>query len=239
MRKNSEKGFSLTESTLALALFLIVVLASLEFFGFTRSIFLKLKDKEETREAALSALDKMRVDLLAGGSGLLEPIELGLLEGISQEEDTLVILSKDKDLSPINDLLEGQTRIRLQSTRKVKKGRRICIFDRVKGELQSISRVDKKSIILSSPLKSSFLKEKTQVLLTKKISLFLDEDKQILRRRTNSSPAQPLLEDAASFDFNYEKASGLVRLALSLESNKEKIHEISVFPKNAALAFRR
>jgi len=59
MGKNSEKGFSLMESTLALALFLIVVLASLEFFGFTRNLFLKLKDKEETREAALSALDKM------------------------------------------------------------------------------------------------------------------------------------------------------------------------------------
>jgi len=44
MRKNSEKGFSLMESTLALTLFLIVVLASLEFFGFTRNIFLKLKD---------------------------------------------------------------------------------------------------------------------------------------------------------------------------------------------------
>jgi hypothetical protein len=239
MRKNSEKGFSLMESTLALALFLIVVLASLEFFGFTRSIFLKLKDKEETREAALAALDKMKADLLAGGSGLLEPIMLGLLEGITQEEGSLVILSKEKDLSPINDLLEGQTRIRLQSTTKVKKGREICIFDRTKGEVKSISRVSKKSIILSSPLGFSFLKEKTHVCLLKKISLFIDKDKQILRRRANSSPAQPLLEDAASFGFSFEKSSVLVRLHLALESNKEKIHEISVFPKNAALAFRR
>ncbi|NIO49355.1 MAG: prepilin-type N-terminal cleavage/methylation domain-containing protein, partial [Candidatus Aminicenantes bacterium] len=53
MRGNSEKGFSLMESTLALALFLIVVLASLEFFRFSRSLFLKLKTKEETKEAAL------------------------------------------------------------------------------------------------------------------------------------------------------------------------------------------
>jgi type II secretory pathway pseudopilin PulG len=239
MRINSEKGFSLMESTLALALFLIVILASLEFFGFTRNLFLKLKDKEETREAALSALDKMRVDLLAGGSGLLVPIELGLLEGIIQEEETLVILSKEKDLSPINGLLEGQTRIRLQSTQKVKKGREICIFDSHKGEVKSLSRVDKKSIVLSSPLKYSFLKEKTQVCLLKKISLFLDRDKQTLRRKTNSSPAQPLLEDAILFCFSYEKASNLARLHLVLESNKEKKYEISVFPKNAALAFSR
>ena len=227
------------ESILALTLFLIVVLASLEFFGFTRTIFLKLKDKEETREAALSALDKMRVDLLAGGSGLLEPIKLGLLEGISQEEGTLVILSKENNLTPLNDLLEGQTRIRLQSTRDVKKGREICIFDRSKGEVKSISRVNKKSIILSSPLNFSFLKEKSQVLLLKKISLFLDKDKQILRRKTNSSPAQPLLEDAILFAFSYEKVSNMARLHLALTSNKEKKYEISVFPKNAALAFRR
>ena len=227
------------ESTLALALFLIVILASLEFFGFTRNLFLKLKDKEETREAALSALDKMRVDLLAGGSGLLVPIELGLLEGIIQEEETLVILSKEKDLSPINGLLEGQTRIRLQSTQKVKKGREICIFDSHKGEVKSLSRVDKKSIVLSSPLRYSFLKEKTQVCLLKKISLFLDRDKQTLRRKTNSSPAQPLLEDAILFGFSYEKASNLVRLHLALTSNKEKKYEIWVFPKNAALAFKR
>jgi len=239
MRENSEKGFSLMESILALTLFLIVVLASLEFFGFTRNIFLKLKDKEETREAALLALDKMRVDLLAGGSGLLEPIELGLLEGITQNEGTLVILSKEKNLTPLNDLLEGQTRIRLQSTRDVKKGREICIFDRSKGEVKSISRVTKKSIILSSPLNFSFLKEKSQILLLKKISLFLDKDKHILRRKTNSSPAQPLLEDAALFGFDFEEASVLVRLHLALESNKEKKYEISVFPKNAALAFRR
>lgn len=239
MRGNSEKGFSLMESTLALALFLIVVLASLEFFRFSRSLFLKLKTKEETKEAALSSLDKMRVDLLAGGSGLLEPIELGFLEGISQEEGTLVILSKEKNLSPLNDLLEGQTRIGLQSISEVKKGREICIFDSHKGEAKSISQVDKKSIVLSSPLKYSFLKEKTQVLLLKKISLFLDKDKKILRRKTNSSPAQPLLEDAASFAFSYEKATNLASLQLILRSNKEKKYEISVFPKNAALAIRR
>ena len=227
------------ESTLALALFLIVVLASLEFFGFTRGLFLKLKTNEETREAALSALDKMRVDLLAGGSGILEPIELGLLEGISQEEGTLVILSKEKNLSPLNDLLEGQTRIRLQSANELKKGREICIFDSHKGEVKSISNADKKSIVLSSPLNFSFLKEKTQVCLLKKISLFLDKDKKILRRKTNASPAQPLLEDAILFGFSYEKASNLVRLHLALTSNKEKKYEISVFPKNAALALRR
>jgi len=234
-----KKGFSLIESLLSLSLFLIMVLASLEFFGFTRGIFFKLKSKEETREAALSALDKMKTDLLAGGSGLLEPIQLGLLEGITQNESTLIILNKEKNLFILNDLFEGQTRIWLQSTYKIKKGREICIFDRSKGEVKSISRVDKKSIVLSSPLNFSFLKEKTCVFLLKKISLFLDKDKQILRRRVNSSPAQPLIEEVSLFGFDYEKSTNLARLRLALKLNMEKEYEISVFPKNEALALRR
>ena len=239
MREKSKKGFSLIESILTLSLFLVLVLASLEFFGFTRNLFLKLKNKEETKEAALSALDKMKTDLLAGGSGLLEPIQLGLLEGITQNESTLIILNKEKKLFILNDLVEGQTRIRLQSTYKVKRRREICIFDRSKGEVKSISRVEKKNIVLSSPLNSSFLKEKTCVFLLKKISLFLDKDKQILRRRVNSSPAQPLLEEVTLFGFIYDKATNLARLRLALKSNREKEYEISVFPKNAALAAPR
>lgn len=233
------KGFSLIESLLSLSLFLIIVLASLEFFGFTRNIFLKLKSKEETREAALSAMDKMKIDLLSGGSGLLEPIQLGLIEGISENNGALIIISKDKNLSHLNNLVTGQTRILLKSTYEVKRGREICIFDSLKGEIKSISSVDKKSIILSSPLNFSFLKEKTCVFLLRKISLFFDKDKQTIRRKVNSSPPQPLLEEATLFGFNYEKATNLARLRLALKPNREKEYEISVFPKNIALAITR
>ena len=234
-----EKGFSLIESVISLSIFLVIVLSSLEFFGFARNIFLKLKNKEETKEAVLSALDKMKIDLLHGGSGLLVPIQLGILEGIIRNEDTLIILSKEKSLSPPNDLLAGQTRILLESTYNVKKGMELCIFDSAKGEVKSISSVDKRSIVLSSPLDFSFLKEKTCVFLLKKISLFFDEDRQTLRRKVNSSPAQPLLEEVALFDFTYEKVVNLARLRLSLQSKKEKEYEISVFPKNTALATAR
>ena len=234
-----EKGFSLIESVISLSIFLVIVLSSLEFFGFARNIFLKLKNKEETKEAVLSALDKMKIDLLNGGSGLLVPIQLEILEGITRNEDTLIILSKEKNLSPLNDLLAGQTRILLESTYNVKKGMELCIFDSAKGKVKSISSVDKKSIVLSSPLDFSFLKEKTCVFLLKKISLFFDEDRQTLRRKVNSSPSQPLLEEAALFYFTYEKAVNLARLRLSLQSKKEKEYEISVFPKNTALATAR
>ncbi len=238
-REKTHKGFSLIESLISLSLFLIIVLISLELFGRTRDIFLKLKNNEDAREAALAALDKMSTDLLGGGSGLIDPIRLGILEGVSQNSGTLIILSKEKKLFCLDDLVERQTRIPLESTAELKKGRDICIFDSLSGEVKSISSVDKESIVISSPLNLSYIKDKVSIILVKKISLYLDEKKPVLRRKVNSSPAQPLLEETTFFGFDLDKATNLVRLRISLKSTKEKSYEISVFPKNTALATAR
>ncbi len=233
------KGFSLIESLISLSLFLIIVLTCFELFGITRDIFIKLKNNEEAREAALAALDKIRTDLLAGGSGLINPIRLGILEGVSQNSKRLVILSKEKDLFCLDNLVEGQTRIPLESTAELKKGREICLFDSQNGEVKSISRVDRESIVISSPLDLSYSMDKVSLILIKKISLYLDEKTPVLRRKVNSSPAQPLLEETTSFSFNLDRPSNLVKLSVSLKSTKEKSYEISVFPKNTALAISR
>ena len=235
-RLSSEAGVTLIESLLSLSLFLIIVLSSLEFFGFTRNLFFKLKIKQETKEAVLATLDKMRFDLLKAGLSLQQPIRLGVLDGITEIEDTLLIISKEKTFTPLGDLAAGQTIIQLSSTSKLKKGRKVCVFDSTKGEVKSISSVDKESIVLSSPLNFSSLKEETSVFLLREVSLFLDKNKHTLRRKVNTSPAQPLLEEVDVFDFHHEKASNLVRLSLSLTTNKEKVYEASVFPKNIALA---
>ena len=57
-----------------------------------------------------------------------------------------------------------------------------------------------------------------------------------MRRKVNASPAQPLLEDVASFEFEYSKDDNLVRLNLALKAEEEKKYETIVFPKNVAMA---
>ncbi len=237
-KKKAEKGLSLIEILISLTIFLIIVLASLEFFGFSRRLYLKLKTQEEEETAAFSALDRMKIDLLKGGAGLLEPIQLGLLEGIEKKNETLTILSKEKNLTLNTDLFESQTRIRLEGTDNLSRGREICIFDSSKGEVRSIASADNEGIVLSSPLNFSFQEEKTHIILMEKVSLFYDDAKKIIRRKANSSPSQPLLEEAALFDFDYEEAKNLARLRLALSSRREKTYEISVYPKNTALARR-
>ncbi|UCC40158.1 MAG: hypothetical protein JSV96_01495 [Candidatus Aminicenantes bacterium] len=236
IKASPEIGFSLIESLLSLSIFLIIVLSSLEFFGFTRDLFFKLKTKQETKEAALTALDKMRFDICEGGLGLQQPISLGVLDGITQSEDVLTIVSKEKNFALLDNLSAGQISIQLKSTSKLKKGRKVCVFDSTKGEIKSISSLEKEGIVLSASMNSPFLKEETSVFLLREVSLFLDKNQHTLRRKVNTSPAQPLLEEVSMFDFHHEKGTNLVRLSISLVINKEKEYETSVFPKNIALA---
>lgn len=188
---------------------------------------------------AFSALDKIKIDLLHGGLGLLEPASLGVLQGITWDSQSLIVLSREKTLILLEDLVAGQTKIILDTTEGLKQGREICLFDSNKGETKVINSVKKESIVLSSPLDFPYLKEQGSLFLLERISFFFDEEKQTLMRKTNSSPAQPLLEAVSSFDFEYEKATNLARLLLTLKSSKEKKYETSVFPKNTGLFFSR
>ena len=51
----------------------------------------------------------------------------------------------------------------------------------------------------------------------------------------NASPAQPLLEDVAAVDFQYDSSVNLAKAGLSLQNAKRRKYEISVFPKNIGL----
>jgi prepilin-type N-terminal cleavage/methylation domain-containing protein len=234
-----KRGFSLIESLIALSLFLILILLSSEFFGSARTLFLKLKAAEEESQGALAALEKMKIDLRHAGLGLLTPIKLGVLQGVTQTNRVLLIESSEKTLFILEDLVEGQTRISLESGEEARPGREVCIFDSNKGETKIISALEGNAIILSSPLHFSYQKEESSVCLLEKISLYLEQDNQVIRRKVNSSSPQPLLDDVIQFDLNYDQATNLAKLQFILKTNQEKKYEISFFPKNTGLALAR
>ena len=185
---------------------------------------------------AFAALDRMRQDVLNAGLGLTIPVQLGILQGVTRNEEELGVRSKEEGLIATANLMAGQSRIWLESVKNVKKGREICFFDGDKGECHLVSSVDQDSVVLESYLDFSYRLEEVDIILLRKISLFFDESSRILRRKVNASPAQPLLEEVASFNFDHSSQSNLVRLSLGLEENKEKNHEIFVFTKNTAMA---
>jgi type II secretory pathway pseudopilin PulG len=233
--KNSTAGFSLIESLLSLSLFLFILVSSFEFFISTRNHFFDLKDDQEVNQAAYATLDKIRLDLCESGRGLIAPQSNGLLESLKVNGDTLIIHSKDKDIPLSSDLVAGQTFIPLSSTAGIKKSQKLCIIDLEKGEVKTITAVNKQGIALSASLNSSYAMEDAAVILIRTVSFYLDTDRGILRRKVNASPAQPLLEEVYAFDFIYETTSNIVSLSLILTAKKEKEYEIAVFPKNMAL----
>ncbi|MCK4931101.1 MAG: hypothetical protein KAT01_02970 [Candidatus Aminicenantes bacterium] len=233
--KNSTAGFSLIESLLSLSLFLFILVSSFEFFISTRNHFFDLKDDQEVNQAAYATLDKIRLDLCESGRGLIAPQSNGLLESLKVNGNTLIIHSKDKDIPLSSDLVAGQTFIPLSSTAGIKKSQKLCIIDLEKGEVKTITAVNKQGIALSASLNSSYAMEDATVILIRTVSFYLDTDRGILRRKVNASPAQPLLEEVYAFDFIYETTSNIVSLSLILTAKKEKEYEIAVFPKNMAL----
>jgi type II secretory pathway pseudopilin PulG len=236
MRAKRKKGFSLIESLISLSISFIIFISAFEFFGVSRNVFFSLNKQEKALEAATFSLDKMKIDILEAGLGLIQPIQSGLIEGLTITDSTISVRRRDIEIPLNQDLVRGQTRISLSRAYKIKRGQQICIIDSQKGEVLSIFSAKTKSIILASPLEESYLKEESNLILLRRISYFLDEKTNILRRKVNNSPSQPLLEEVAQFDFVHEVSSNLVRLYLILEAKKEKPYEMSILPKNMALA---
>lgn len=234
-KKYTEKGFSLMESLVSLFLFLLIVLFSFDCFNSVRSHFFELKISEEWNTAAYAALDRMKRDLLEAGWGLTEASKQAMVEGISEEEETLILVSRDKDLSLRGDLVIGQQRIEVKDARPVKRGREVCIFNSFQGEVHSVASADKDSIVLMSPLSADYVQRDTDIVLLRKISLFFDDRRGVVRRKVNSSSAQPLLEEVNFFGFEYLRDSNLVRVHFKLKTEEEKNHEAVVFPKNTAM----
>jgi hypothetical protein len=234
-KKSKERGFSLMESLISLSLFLLVVLFSLDCFNSLRSHFIELKESEEWNTAAYAALDRMKKDFQEAGLGLADAIRQGIVEGIKEEGETLILYSKDENLFLRDDLVIGEQRIAVEDTKSVKRGYQICIFDTSKGEMHSVESADKDTIVLTSSLAGDYMQKDTYMISLRKISFFFDERGGVIRRKVNSSPAQPLLEEVNFFDYEYIRDSNLVKVHFRLKRDEEINHEAVVFPKNTAI----
>lgn len=224
------------EALISLFFFLLIVIFSLDCFISVKSHFAMLKESEISHTAVHAALDRMRRDLFEAGLGLTEAIEMQILDGISVESGELVILSGSEDLLLGGDLPSGQLQIFTPDAPSVKEGQLIVIFNPFGGEVHSVVSTDLLRILIDSPLVFDYPKENTKMILLRKISLFFDEADGVLRRKVNASPAQPLLENVASFGFDYVRDTNLVNIELSLNSDKERKYETTLFPKNTAIS---
>jgi len=230
------RGFSVLETLISLTIFSFIVLGSLQCFLSARSYFLEMKHKHETNQAALSALDKIKTDVSQSGKGLLTLSQLKVLKSIACENNILCIQLNDLEFTSPSSLIQGQTKIFFNDPRQLKKKRKLAFFDSQKGEVKEISSVESQSCILSSPLSHSYEKNQVHIVLLRELRFYLDRKKDILRRKVNSSPAQPLLEKTSDFLCSYDEMTNLVQIKIILKNKKEIEYEANIFPKNTALS---
>lgn len=232
----SKRGFTLLESLLSLTLFCFIFMGGLAFLGPAKAYFHNLKDKYETCETLYTAVDKIKLDLEQAGEGLYMPLAFGLVPGIVAAEDSLQIESGELTLGLSTDLQPGQTRIPLFSTTGLKQGRQICIFNTSGGESATIASIDSNSILLTQPLQGGYLAGDSWLILVRTVQIFLDKDGNLLRRKVNTSSAQPLLEDTVLFFYEYDTTLHRIRIDISTKSNERNKHAFSMRPKNVVLA---
>jgi prepilin-type N-terminal cleavage/methylation domain-containing protein len=235
MRK---KGFSLIELLISMTLFLIILISGVEFFAHTRGLFFKLKEAEEDSQAAYSALDRIRMDLVKGGCGLTEAMGLGLLAAVDAGPDRLTILSSEGPRSLGEDLGSGGALAILDTAEGIKKGDRVCFLEGLRGEVRGVSAVEGNALALDLPTEAGYSAASCRVLPIERVSYYLGTQDRVVRRQVNSSPAQPLIEDVGDFRYSYDLPSNLASVTIGISTHKEKIYGILVFPKNAGL-FRR
>lgn len=238
MKMSDPRGISLIECLIGLSLFLLVILMALGFFDTARTLFFKLKEAEEEDLAAMAAMDKMRLDSLQAGRGLLDPMRLELMDGLSVEGGVLTIISAEKKLELDEDPVSGQTRVSFAPAEGLNKGKSICFFSKEYGEIASISSSEQNPVVLAGPLVHSYARGFCEAVLLEKVRIFLDLKTGMIRRAVNAASAQPLLENARSLSLDFDKTANLLRLEIISDSKMEKKYEFSVYPKNTALSAR-
>lgn len=229
------RGFTLVELLIGMTLFMIILTAGVEFFGHAQKLFFKLKDAEEDTQAAYSALDRIRIDLVRGGRGLTEAMALGLLSAVDAGPERLTIMSSEGARSLGQDLGPGGDRAVLGTTEGIKKGDGVCFLEGARGEVRGVAAVEGNDLILDLPAEAGYSAEACRVLPIEKVSYYLGTVDRVVRRQVNSSPAQPLIEEVADFRYSYDSSSNLTSVAIALMSKKERPYGILVFPKNIGL----
>ena len=231
-------GMSLIETLIGLSLFLIITTTALEGYAALRDHFNRARDEAEIREGIYAALTTMRIDLNESGRGLARAVSLGLIEGFRPGEAGFHVFSLDTRLEAVSDLTAGQTSLALRSAAEVRRGRRICLIQGSRGETAEIASVTGNRILLCAPLENGYDRDSMRILLLREVACFFDQ-KNTLRRRVNTSSAQPLMEDAAGLRVENTDSGPLVRVSLRHSLEKEHSHELAVVLKNLALAGTR
>jgi type II secretory pathway pseudopilin PulG len=232
------KGFSLLESLVGIVVFLFIICGSLEFFGTARRVFFRLRDREESSQAAWAAMEKIQTDVRLAGQGLARPMRLGLVSAWEHDDGKSILIRGGSGPRLTADAAPGQTMLMVSETEESWAGRTVCLFNKTIGETALVLSSGGGILELASPLANGYRAAETSTVVLQKTTLYLDDAQGVLRRKADASPAQPLCEDVDAFEFSFDASSCLAAVRLALASAPEKPYVLKTLARNAALGRR-
>jgi len=230
------RGFTLIETIVGLAIFLVVVLAGLESFGTARGVFFRLRDAQEARLAALGALDKIKADLLQAGRGLSTFLRLGLVPSLEEAADGWAFWNAETAAFAAEDLRAGQVFIAVSGMAEAAAGRKVGFSDGGSGEIATVLESSRAGITLASPLTQDYPAERTSIVLLRRVMISFDRPGAVLRRKVNAASSQPLVEDVADFGLVFDPPSARVEIRLEMKGKVGVHYDTAIAAKNLALA---
>ena len=111
----------------------------------------------------------------------------------------------------------------------------LCLFDGSKGETAVISSAEDGILTLARRFFATTGRRKPRLAVLRKTALYLDAEQRVLRRKIDSSPAQPLLEDVSIVRPSSIPRTCLAEARLSLGSAPEESYALKILARNAAL----
>ena len=147
-------------------------------------------------------------------------------------------MSLEKSLTLAVDAQAGDTRLPLESTADVTAGQQLAMREGASERSGRLSGVDTVAVIIDAPLERGATRGRPRSSRSsERVTLFPGRNAHILRRRVNTSPAQPLLEGAARGRSGASTPQLPRPRPLELDTKGAHPHEATIFPQErAALA---
>lgn len=238
-RARARRGFTLLESLIGMLISFMIIGGSLEFFGTSARVFSRLLGRQENRQAAWAALDRIRSDVRGAGRGLSRAIRLGIVPGFEESAGRWILTAAEAAPALIADPPAGASVLAVSNADEDWIGRGLCLCGESGGEIAVIAGAGEEALALAAPLQRSYRAGETSLAVLRKITLYLDAGSGILRRKIDASPAQPLLEGVETFVLSAAPGDCLVQARLSFISAPEEFYVLKILARNTALARTR
>ncbi len=210
-------GFSLMEFMVAMTITLMLLTFIVSHAGILGQRSARIMDNQERLEALFNTVDFFKADISSCGKRLQEA--QNLLPSICFEttpHKLTIRLGAGSEVLPVPVKAKSQS-LEIMTPESFADGKTILAYDTESGQFEwnRIKKKTRQRLIFENCLQNEY-PSGSRLVVVKSVTYQHDPAKQILSRKVDRAPAQPMLEQVKDFYFSFhpEQASMLYQLEL-------------------------